>query len=181
MPGTVPPIVDERDGLLKFLAQQRDALRFSVHGLTTEQASQASSASALTLAGLLKHAARCERGWIQMVVRPGEPPEQRDWEDEFKVGPHDTIESLLADYEQVGRETEAAIAGVADLGQAVPVPRGVPWFPQDVEAWSVRWVLFHLIEEVARHAGHADIIRESLDGKTAYELLFAAEGRTTWQ
>lgn len=45
-----------------------------------------------------------------------------------------------------------------------PVPRGVPWFPADVEKWSVRWVLLHLIEETARHGGHADIIRESLDG-----------------
>ena len=58
----------------------------------------------------------------------------------------------------------------------MPVPKGVPWFPDDVEAWSVRWVLLHLVEETARHAGHADILRESIDGATMYELMAAAEG-----
>ena len=51
-----------------------------------------------------------------------------------------------------------------------------PWFPKDLDGWSVRWVLLHLIEEIARHAGHADIIRESLDGATGIELLAGAEG-----
>ena len=67
------------------------------------------------------------------------------------------------------------ILGIADMNQAVPVPKGVPWFPDDVDAWSVRWVLLHLIEEIARHAGHADIIRESIDGATMYPLMAAAE------
>jgi hypothetical protein len=58
----------------------------------------------------------------------------------------------------------------------------VPWFPDDVEAWSVRWVLLHIVEETARHAGHADIVRESIDGATMYELMAAAEGwpATDW-
>lgn len=68
------------------------------------------------------------------------------------------------------------VAGIPDLDRPVPVPKGVPWFPDDVEAWSVRWVLLHLIEEIARHAGHADIIRESIDGATMYALMAAAEG-----
>jgi Protein of unknown function (DUF664) len=84
-------------------------------------------------------------------------------------------------YDEVAKETEAVVAGIADLGQPVPVPKGVPWFP-DIEAWSVRWVLLHLIEETARHAGHADIVRESIDGATMYELMAAAEGwpATDW-
>jgi len=57
----------------------------------------------------------------------------------------------------------------------VPVPKGVPWFPADVVAWSVRWVLLHVIEELARHAGHADIIREHLDGGTMHPIMAAAE------
>ena len=65
------------------------------------------------------------------------------------------------------------VAGIADLSQAVPVPKGVPWYPDDVEAWSVRWVLLHLIEETARHAGHADIVGESIDGATMYLLMAA--------
>ena len=57
----------------------------------------------------------------------------------------------------------------------MPVPRDVPWFPQDIDYWSVRWVALHLIEELARHAGHADIIRESIDGATMYELMAGIE------
>ena len=76
----------------------------------------------------------------------------------------------------------AVIGGITDLGQAVPVPKGVPWYPDDIDAWSVRWVLLHLIEEIARHAGHADIVRESIDGATMYALMAAAEGwpATDW-
>ena len=72
-------------------------------------------------------------------------------------------------------------AGIADLGRAVPVPDEL-WYPDDLEAWSVRGVLLHLIEETARHAGHADIVREALDGATAYPLMAAAEGwpATDW-
>ena len=83
--------------------------------------------------------------------------------------------------EQAAR-TEEVIAGFDDLGRPVPVPKGVPWFPAEIEAWSVRWVLLHLIEEVARHAGHADIVRESLDGATAIPLMAAVEGwpETPW-
>ena len=58
---------------------------------------------------------------------------------------------------------------------AVSVPHDVPWFPKDVDDWSVRWVAMHLIEELTRHAGHADIIRESIDGATMYELMAANE------
>jgi hypothetical protein len=54
-------------------------------------------------------------------------------------------------------------------------PSGASWFPDDVEAWSVRWVFLHLISELARHAGHADIIRESIDGATMRELVAASD------
>src|SRR5581483_1823610 len=92
-----------------------------------------------------------------------------------------SLAAALADYEAAAAETEQIIAGIADLGQPVPVP-DAPWFPKDVEAWSVRWVLLHLIEETARHAGHADVVRESLDGACAYPLMAAAEGwpATPW-
>src|SRR5215203_1059846 len=70
----------------------------------------------------------------------------------------------------------------SDVCSSDLVPDGVPWFPDDVEAWSVRWVLLHLIEEIGRHAGHADIMRESIDGATMYELMAGAEGwpATDW-
>ena len=68
------------------------------------------------------------------------------------------------------------------LDAPVPIPKDVPWFPKDIDAWSVRWVVLHLIEETARHAGHADIVRESVDGATMYELMAGAEGwpATEW-
>ena len=179
MPGNVRPVADERDGLLAFLAQQREVLRIATYGLTEEQARATPTASALSVGGLIKHVATTERGWIDLALQ-----RDRDATEEgadayvanFRLGPDETLADVLALYEEVAKETEEAIAGIADLGQPVPIPKGVPWFPDDVEAWSVRWVLLHLIEETARHAGHADILRESIDGATAFPLMAAVEG-----
>ena len=180
MPGNVRPVADEREGLLAYLAQQRDAIRYAAHGLTDEQARATPTVSSLSVGGLVKHVAAVERGWLDTVLqRPGQ---ERDYEADFRLGPDETLAEVLADYDEVAKATEDAVAGIADLGQPVPVPKGVPWFPDDVDAWSVRWVLLHLIEEVARHAGHADIVRESIDGATGYALMAAAEGwpATDW-
>jgi uncharacterized damage-inducible protein DinB len=186
MPGNVPPVADEREGLLGFLAQQRDALRIAAHGLTDEQARATPTAGTLSVGGLIKHVALTEQGWIDMVLqRSRESAGQNGAEDYvagFRLGPDETLAGALAFYDEVAKETETVIAGIADLGQPVPVPKGVPWFPDDVDAWSVRWVLLHLIEETARHAGHADIVREGVDGATAMPLMAAAEGwpATPW-
>jgi hypothetical protein len=112
------------------------------------------------------------------IVAQRQLPELRDqdYEAGFRLEEGETVADVLALQAAVAEETEAIVAEIADLGQPVPVPKGIPWFPQDVEAWSVRWVLLHVIEETARHAGHADIIRESLDGATMYQLMAAAEG-----
>jgi hypothetical protein len=181
MPGLVKPVADEREALLAFLEQQRLALRTTAFGLTDEQSAASPSVSSLCVAGLIKHVARTERHWIN-IVKQGPPPDGMDYESDFRLLPGETLAGVLADYEKVREETEQVIAGFADLGAPVPVPQGVPWFPADVEAWSVRWVLLHLIEETARHAGHADIVRESVDGATGFELLAAAEGwpATEW-
>ena len=181
MPGMPGPVADERAGLLAFLAHQRYMLRIAAYGLTDEQAVAAPSVSALTVGGLIKHCALTERGWI--ATMQGNPnTDVSTYLDTFTLGPGETLADVLALSDQVARETEEAIAAEPDLGRPVPVPRGVPWFPQDVEAWSVRWVLLHIIEEVARHAGHADIVRESVDGATAIPLMAAVEGwpATPW-
>lgn len=183
MPGLVPPVADERAGLLAYLDQQRHVLRVAAYGLTDEQARARPCASALTIGGLVKHVTRVERNWIDMVEQRERPASaENDYAESFQLAPDETLAWALDRYAEGARWTEAVIAGIADLGQPVPVPKGVPWFPADVEAWSVRWVLLHLIEETARHAGHADIIRESLDGATAFPLLAAAEGwpETPW-
>ncbi len=177
MPGQVPPVADERSGLLQYLAQQRYVLRLTAYGLTDEQAMATPSASPLSVGGLIKHVSSVESGWIDMVLqRNQDSGSEDDYGVNFQIQPGETLAGVLDRYAAVGRETEAVIAGIADLGQSVPVPKGVPWFPDDVEAWSVRWVLLHLITETARHAGHADIVRESVDGATAFPIMAGAEG-----
>jgi hypothetical protein len=181
MPATVRPVVDERDGLLAFLAQMRDALRFAVHGLSEEQAISRPTTSSLNLAGLIKHIANVERHWIVEVVSQRELPQAerasaQDWEDHFRLIGDETLEWALERYAAVARETESIIGQIDGMDRPVPVPKGAPWFPPDLEAWSVRWVLLHLIQETARHAGHADIIREAIDGANAFQVMARAEG-----
>ena len=175
MPALVRPIGDERDGSLAYLDQQRHVLRVAAFGLTDEQARATPTTSSLCIGGLIKHAAATERRWIATIQRRVEGP-YLDYAANFRFGADDTLSDVLASYADAARETEEVLAGIADLGQPVPVPRGSPWFPDDVEAWSVRWVLLHLIEETARHAGHADIIREAIDGATAFPLMARVEG-----
>ena len=182
MPGQAPPLADERELLLAFIAQQRDGIRNAAYGLTDEQARLTPSTSSLSVGGLVKHAIDMEKGWIDMVLQRERETSPSHYEDNFRLGPDETLAKVLATYDEVALETAAVIGGIADLNQAVPVPKGVPWFPQDIDAWSVRWVLLHLIEEIGRHAGHADLVRESIDGATMYELMAAAEGwpATDW-
>jgi uncharacterized damage-inducible protein DinB len=186
MPGQAPALTDERELLLAYIAQQRDGIRYAAHGLTEAQARLTPAASSLSIGGLIKHVATMERGWIDLVLQRQHPTSQPEaaarYEEGFRLLPHETLAAALADYATVARDTEAVVRAIPDLNHTVPVPKGVPWFPADVDAWTLRWVLLHLIEETARHAGHADIIRESIDGATMYALMAAAEGwpATDW-
>ncbi|GLW71531.1 hypothetical protein Kpho02_38300 [Kitasatospora phosalacinea] len=178
MPRVVPPVPDERTALTAYLAHQRRALRATAHGLTDEQARTAASAGELSIGGLIKHAARCEGFWTDLVLRRQGPQPQ---DDEFRLAPDETLAGALDAYAAAAARTDAVVAAVPDLGQAVPVPPGAPWVPAGVEEWSVRWVLLHLIEETARHGGHADLIREGIDGATFDPLLAAVEqGADPW-
>jgi hypothetical protein len=178
-------LTDERELLLAYIAQQRDGIRYAAYGLTDDQARLAPAASALSVGGLVKHVTAMEQSWVDMIAQRERATSQEDQEaayaDDFRLGPDETLADVLARFDEVAAETEAIVRGV-ELDRPVPVPRGVPWFPDDVEAWSVRWVLLHLIEEIARHAGHADIVRETIDGATMYELMAGAEGwpATEW-
>jgi hypothetical protein len=190
MPAQVPPVADERQGLIAYVDQQRDAFASAAYGLTEEQIRRAPTTGTLTIGGLVKHVTTCERGWVDRIAAAPDlpPPPSTSFEErvaaygsDFVVKDDDTLESLLAALAAEGDRTRAVL-GRADLDAAVPVPRDAPWFPRDVEAWSVRWVALHLIEELARHAGHADIVRESIDGATMYELVAGREGwpETEW-
>ncbi len=184
MPAMPPPVVDERAGLKEYLRAQQQAFHAVAFGLTDEQARATPTVSALSIGGLIKHVTNCQRSWLRRAAAaPGMCDDDRrpmtdqaaDYADEFVMTETETLAQLLARFDD-GNAEALALVDTVDLGAAVPVPKGVPWFPKDLEAWSVRWVLFHLIEELARHAGHADIIREALDGATLYELIAAHEG-----
>ena len=175
MPGNVPAVDGERANLLAYLDQQRAGIRLTAFGLTDEQARSTPTVSALSVGGLIKHATATERSWMDDVLQRSAPTDAEQYGDNFKLGANETLREVLRDNEQCGRDTAAIIADIADLGQAVPVPKDVPWFPKDVESWEVRWVLLHLIEEIARHSGHADIIREHIDGAQMYPIMAAAE------
>ena len=195
MPAMPPPVADERAGLREYLAAQQYAFHAIAYGLTDEQARATPSVSALSVGALIKHVTNCQRGWMQRVAAAPELCERdkrpmdsqaADYQNEFVMRTDETLADLLAAFDKQNAETMRLLESV-DLGAAVPVPHDVPWFPSDVAAWSVRWVFFHMIEELARHAGHGDIIRESIDGATLYELLAgledwpATDWLTPWQ
>jgi hypothetical protein len=159
-------MADERDGLLTSLAQQRDGLCAMALGLSEDQARMAPLRGDLSIAGLIKHSFRTESRWTVVGIAgeplPGLWPIE-NWPSDFELGPGETLEGLLSAYAESGARTERIVASVPDLGQ-----------PSAVDpANSVRWILLHLIKETARHAGHADLIREELDGQRAGRLTEA--------
>ncbi|MFJ8661053.1 DinB family protein [Streptomyces sp. NPDC093795] len=168
---------DERGTLLDFVETQRDALRRSLVGLTEEQAASRPSVSELSLSGLVKHVAEMELNWLRMAQQqPNERQrDQGNWGDSFRLVDGETIPELLVFWEGVVKETVEFARSVPSLDDTFPLPPA-PWFPKDGRV-SMRWMLLHLVEEMARHAGHADIIRESLDGKGSFELIAEEQGR----
>lgn len=170
---------DEREALLAFLAEQRGGVRRALLGLTAEQATSTPSASGLSPAGLLKHCAEVEQTWVARA-RGEEPAVHRDetnWHECFRLTGDETVESQLAYWEEVAAGTEEFLRSVPSLDDTFALP-DQPWFRGE-KSVSMRWLALHLIRETARHAGHADIVRESLDGATAFELVAKEQG-TSW-
>ncbi|GAA1507314.1 DinB family protein [Streptomyces albidochromogenes] len=169
---------DERGALLAFLDAERGGVRRALLGLTDEQAATTPSASELSLSGLLKHVAEVEESWLARAreVAPEVRRTEENWGESFRLVGDETVEDRLAYWEKVARRTEEFIRSVPSLDDTFPLP-DAPWFPDD-ERVSMRWLLLRLITEVARHAGHADIIRESLDGRTAFELVALERGES---
>lgn len=154
----------ERATLLEFLDYQREALIGKLENLTAEQARLTPTASSLSLLSLIKHSATWERRWFQIIVAgrsfPGEWPEVPDEESggedpTFRLSDEDTIETVVADYREQSAASNEILTSF-DLDALCA--------RADKIEESLRWVAVHLIEETARHAGHADIIRETIDG-----------------
>jgi uncharacterized damage-inducible protein DinB len=158
-------LTGERAELLETLAKHRGFLRHTVAGLTEEQAAQRTTISQLTLSGLIKHVAETEHGWMKFAVGGADAMQSEpiDWENQFRLLDGETLLGALERYEQVAAATDELVATLPDLDVSHPLPKA-PWFAPNT-SWSVRRVLLHIIAETSQHAGHADILRETLDGQ----------------
>lgn len=168
---TAPALTGERADLLEQLAKSRFFLRFTANELTDRQAGHRSTVSGLTIGGLIKHVTSVERLWVDFILEgPSAMPDfsamtEADFaarEDEFRLLPGETLEGVLAAYAEVAARTDELVATLPDLDAAQPLPKA-PWFDQDAK-WSARRVLMHIVAETSQHAGHADIVREAIDG-----------------
>ena len=160
-----PQFAQERLDLLETLQAHRDFLRFTVRDLTDEQARQRTTASALTLGGLVKHVTATEAEWAGFVVggAAGMGTDEQEYGADFRMEDSDTLAGLLAAYEDVAARTDELVRALPDLDASHELP-AAPWFPAG-KHWSARRVLLHLVAETSQHAGHADILRETLDGQ----------------
>jgi uncharacterized damage-inducible protein DinB len=162
----------ERADILDFLGKHRYFLRYTAEGLSDEQASTRSTASALTVGGLIKHVTAVERRWAEFAQNGGgdDTPEETEftpemiaeWENQFRLTEGETLAGVLAEYEKVAAATDDLVRTL-DLNNSYELP-AAPWQPPGV-FWTVRRVFLHIAAETAQHAGHADIIRESIDGQ----------------
>lgn len=170
------PTDAETTNLLSTLAARRYFLRSAADGLTDEQARLTPTVSTLSVGGLIKHLAHGEASWLQFVlhgpvdsidwaaVARGEmSPQLVEWEAAFELREDETLAGVLDAYAGVASETERIVTELETLDVAHPLPEA-PW-NEPGATMSARGVLAHLIGETAQHAGHADIIRETIDGK----------------
>ena len=158
-PPTVPYVADERLMLSSFLDAMRLAARLKLDGLTEEQVRMVPTASALSLLGIVKHLAWTENRWFRQSFtgEDVEDPRVRGEGAEFSLDPTDTIASVLRHYDAECERARAIAASAASLDEVAKTRRS----SGEV---SLRWILVHMIEETARHVGHADLIRETIDG-----------------
>ncbi|MGH3493470.1 MAG: DinB family protein [Sciscionella sp.] len=159
------PVGVELVMLEQYLDYQRETMLSKTEGLTREQLAAKHPPSELTLSGLLYHLSLVEEDWLEVrfAGRPDrEPWAGIDWDAdpdwEFRTATHLEPEQVQQRYRQACERSRAVVSGAADLDQlSVKALR-------DGRHFSLRWVLLHLIEETARHAGHADFLREAIDG-----------------
>jgi uncharacterized damage-inducible protein DinB len=158
----------ERREFIGALAKQRKLLLRTVRGLTEEQVRLRPTVSALCLGGLIKHVTLAERSWCRFIAEgpsamsPAGADSSAHHAGTFDVDDDETLAALRQRYEEAARSTDELIMTLPSLDVSHPLPEA-PWFEQGA-AWSARRVLLHIVAETAQHAGHADIIRETIDG-----------------
>lgn len=182
---------DERADLLAELAQARHWLVFPTRDLTDEQAASRPTVSQLCLGGLIKHVTKAEESWMRFAVEGASAEEgfampegmtlddfegwiasldeKPDWmverENEFRLLPGETLAGVVAAYHETAARTEVTLASIPDLNARHELPEA-PW-NEPGASWSVRRVVLHVIAETYQHAGHADVLREHIDGATS--------------
>ncbi|WP_328895608.1 DinB family protein [Streptomyces sp. NBC_00236] len=155
----------ERDDLLALVTDQRTNFLFTVENLDDTQARARTTVSELTLGGLLKHLGLVQRSWLDVIE--GTAPAKIDWADLDPDGNRMTdtekLPDLLEAFHTAAAAFDRTVREEADLDREVTLPV-YPWSPPEPVLWTVRRVLWHIFREIAHHSGHADIIREALDG-----------------
>lgn len=162
-------VTGERADLLESLGRARFFLRFTARGLSDEQAATRITVSELCVGGLIKHVTAVERQWARFIVEgtsampAGDDPAAYEAHAAgFRMEPGETLAAVLDEYEEVARRTDELARTLPDLDAGHELP-SAPWFEPGTR-WSARRVLQHIIAETAQHAGHADIVREAIDG-----------------
>ncbi len=175
-PGTDPD-ADERADLLEALRKHRGLFLVTVQGLSDAQAASRPTVSELSLGGLVKHVSATESEWTRFVLEgpatqpdidwggidwANPPPAVLDYQNQFRMTEGETLAGLLEQYAEVAAATDSLV-GHVDLAARHPLP-AAPWFEPGA-TWSARRTFAHIVAETAQHAGHADILRESIDGQ----------------
>ena len=172
-----PGIHNEREALLGYLEQQLSGLRATAHGLTDTQARATPTRSALSIGALLKHTASICEATADFVNDTTDPDKDRlsDYYENLTMAASETLDAVLARFDA---GVAAYLGAVATLDPDAPLEEAAaPWYGRNEPTPSnVRFRLLHHVEEFARHAGHADIIREQIDGANSASLFLAING-----
>jgi uncharacterized damage-inducible protein DinB len=159
----------ERREFIEALAKHRGLLVRTLRGISEEQARVRPTVSALCLGGLVKHVTSMEGSWSSFITEGTSAMSGADdaaaaarFSATFEMTDDETVAALLERYRERARTTDELVMTLPSLGIAHPLP-DAPWFEQGA-SWSARRVLMHVVAETAQHAGHADIIRETIDG-----------------
>jgi uncharacterized damage-inducible protein DinB len=161
-PNDVPESFDERTTLATMLTYARETAIGKASGLSDEQAAEAplSTSPLMTIGGLLHHLTWVERDWIDRRLLGG--PDEGPWTEEepdreYSLGATSPLDDVIAEYKEQTARLDARVAGLElDTPAAMPL--------RDGSQATLRWILFHLVEETSRHNGHLDILRELIDG-----------------
>ena len=159
----------EQQDLIATLASHRHFLRHTADGLTDEQAATRSTVSQLCVGGLIKHVTRMESRWAGFMeigtaaFGTFDEAAFAAHAASFVMEPGETLQSILDAYREQAARTDDLIRANPDLDTEHPLPV-TPWWPEGMK-WSLRRAITHIVAETAQHAGHADIIREAIDGQ----------------